>query len=198
MVHRFTDEQISWLTANVKGSSRRDLHARFNAHFGLELRLTQVVAAIKNRGLTNGLEGRFRSGHVPAHFGKKGVSFGGKATQFRPGANPKNWLPTGSEIVNEHGYTKVKVGEPKQWKFKHVLVWENLNGPLPQGDVVIFADGNRANFAPENLVRVSRSELLFLNRKKLISADPDLTKTAVNIAKVSVKLYERKKEIERG
>ena len=72
------------------------------------------------------------------------------------------------------------------------MVWEQNNGPIPDGYVVIFADRDKSNFDINNLVLVSRSELLVMNRNNLILDDRELTKTGVMLAKVIDKTNKRK------
>jgi len=82
--------------------------------------------------------------------------------------------PVGSERVRQ-GRVYVKTVGGK-WVGKHVLIWEGANGKVPQGHAVIFADGNKRNMALDNLLLVSKAELRFMNRKRLISACPDMTR----------------------
>lgn len=79
----------------------------------------------------------------------------------------------------------------------HRHLYEKTHGEkLSKNEVVIFADGDKTNFDIDNLVKVSRANLLFLNNKKLIFDDPELTKTGVNVSKVAEKIneLERKKD----
>ena len=46
----------------------------------------------------------------------------------------------------------------------------------------------------DNLLLVSRKQLLMLNRNNLISNDKDLTKTGLNIADIIIKLNELEKD----
>ena len=124
----------------------------------------------------------------------KGLNFGGKETQFKPGDMPWNYRPVGTERVSTDGYLEVKVADPKTWKAKHRIIWEEANGPIPKGHVVIFADGDRQNVALDNLLMISQRELSVLNTKGLITSDADLTKTGVIVANVMLKIGERKKE----
>lgn len=184
--HFYTQEQVDFLKATIKGTSRRELVALFNERFGLELSVSQIVGACKNRGLTNGRDGRFPSGHVPANKGMKGVG-GWAPTQFPKGHRPHNWQPAGSERVNGEGYVDIKIAEPNKWRAKHLVLWERENGPLPKGFAIIFADGDNRNFSQDNLVKVSRKELAYLNRNRLISEHAELTKTAITVARIAQK-----------
>lgn len=78
--------------------------------------------------------------------------------------------PVGSEYVGKDGYVMYKFAEKTtvpgakdNWKLKHVWVWEQANGPVPEGCNIYFADGNRRNFDPGNLVAVPKRVLGVLN-----------------------------------
>ena len=99
--------------------------------------------------------------------------------------------------MNGDGYVDIKIAEPSKWRGKHLVLWERKNGPLPKGFAVIFADGNRRNFDADNLVKVSRKELAYLNRNRLISPNAELTKTAITVAKIaqSLPVFEAKASV---
>jgi hypothetical protein len=99
--------------------------------------------------------------------------------------------PVGSERVNVDGYTEIKVSDPNKWRCKHVVIWEAHNGPMPKGYAIIFGDGNKENFELDNLILVSRQQLLTLNRNRLIQNDADLTRTGVIIADLYQKISQR-------
>ncbi|TLS37758.1 HNH endonuclease signature motif containing protein [Pseudalkalibacillus caeni] len=194
MPHRYTTEQVKFLTQNIEGRSRKELHEMFNDHFGLNLNLSQITSALKNRGLSNGLDSRFKPGRVPFNKGKTGPGAGGwEPTQFKKGHKPHNYKPVGTERVNGDGYVDIKIADPNKWRTKHNLIWEKENGPVPKGHVVIFGDGNRYNFDLDNLILVSRKQLAMLNKHNLIQKDADLTRTGVMLADLYRKIGERKK-----
>jgi len=99
-------------------------------------------------------------------------------------------LPLGSEREKK-GYVRIKTAQPNVWKYKQVFVWEQANGRLPEGHVVIFADKNTRNFALENLIAVSRKELLVMNRRGFIYKDRELTKAGNLLAKLSIIIRKR-------
>lgn len=92
------------------------------------------------------------------------------------------------------GYVDIKIADPNKWKGKHILIWEELHGPVPKGHAVIFADGNNRNFDPENLLLVSRKQLVRMNQRGLIQNDAELTKTGVIIADIYNKIGEAKRK----
>lgn len=121
---------------------------------------------------------RFRKGDVPSNKGKKIWQFMSresiertKATRFRTGHVPHNINPVGYERIGKCGYVYVKVENNKPMRPKHVVEWERINGcKKPEGMMVVFADGDRLNFSPDNLVLMSRSDA---TRRVVMSRTPE-------------------------
>jgi len=202
MNRKYTEEHIGYITANIKGCSFRDLTTMFNQKFGLELKVTTMVSLAARHGMGNGRDARFNKGHEPTQFrkgmipwnkGKKGINTGGKQTQFQKGQKGWNYKPVGTERTNTDGYVEIKIADPGKWKSKHIIIWEEANGLVPKGHVVIFADGNQQNVTLENLLLVSRRELAVMNKRRLIANNAELTKAGVVVADIYLKIGERKK-----
>ena len=200
MSRKYCPEHIEWLKENIPGRYFKDLTDMFNKQFGMDLKVTTMVSLTDRNGLHNGIDCHFNKGHEPTQFrkgmspwnkGMKGVG-GWEPTQFKKGQMPVNYRPVGSERVNVEDYTEMKVADPKTWTYKHVFVWEEHNGPVPKGYVVIFGDGNRRNFDPTNLILVSRKQLVRLNQNGLIQKDADLTRSAIILTDIISKVSERK------
>lgn len=189
----FTPEHLEFLRNHIVGRSKKELAELFNQHFQMNVTDKQIRACCKNHKLPpSGLTGRFEKGRVPFNKGMKGVDWGSKETQFKKGHIPKCYRPIGSERVNADGYVEIKITGPDKWKMKHTYVWEQTNGVIPEGHAVIFGDGNRFNFDLNNLLLVSRRQLLFLNRKHLIQNDAELTRVGLVIADIHQKISERR------
>ena len=103
-----------------------------------------------------------------------------------------NYRPIGSERINVDGYVEIKIADPNVWKLKHRVIWEQHYGPIPNHQPIIFLDRNKSNLDINNLAMVTNRQLLFLNGNKLIKSDAELTKTAINIAKIKEKIIEIK------
>lgn len=122
-----------------------------------------------HKGDSRGMSGRFGAGHETWNKGAKGWKAGGRSaqTRFRPGNRPHTWRPIGTERVTFDGILQRKMTEtgnpPKDWKAVHVMVWEETNGPVPRGHIVVFKDGNRQRIELENLELVTRPELMRRN-----------------------------------
>lgn len=195
MQHRFTEPQIEFITAHVKGRSREELTEMFNSHFMLALKISQITGFLKNNGLKSGVDARFKPDHTPFNKGRKKYWIGGEETQFKSGHRPHNYKPVGTERVNGDDYVDIKIVDPNKWKGKHIITWEQRNGPVPKGSVVIFGDGNRRNFDPDNLIMVSRKKLSTLNKHGLIQNNADLTRTGIIMADVIQKISDRKRSV---
>lgn len=193
-MHKFTAEQMKFLRDEYTKLPRKELCEAFNQRFYLALSCEQVVGCLKNHKIMSGRTGRFVKGRIPLNKGKKGISYPGmEATQFKVGNVPPKHKPVGSERIDTDGYIKVKVAEPKKWRHKHVLVWENANGPVPPGCVVIILDGNKQNIEIDNLQLTSRAEIAVANSLGLLKKDAELTKTGLLIAQVRLACGKKKK-----
>lgn len=192
----FTREQKDFIVQNVKGRLSQELADLVNEEFDLQITAKQMITFKKNHGLVSGIDSRFQKGSVPVNKGTRHVyNVGGNKTSFQKGHTPKNYMPVGSERVNADDYVDIKIADPNKWRGKHLIVWEKHNGrSVPLGHVVIFGDGNRRNFAPDNLLLVSRGQLAIMNRRGLIQNETELTKTGIIMADIYSKIGERKRK----
>lgn len=162
------------LTADIARDLGRSTSSVYQKAIGLGLRKTAQRISENARPLVESNAGqRFKPGQAPWNKGVKGLRLGSPETHFKPGeisgAAAQNMLPIGTERVTKDGIIMRKVaegmGRRRDWRPVHVLVWEEHNGPLPDGHAVIFADGDRGNFAPDNLLCLSRAELMRRNSR---------------------------------
>ena len=190
MARLLTSEQDAFLKANIKGVDSKTLTDLINRKFDLSLTSTQIRTYKKNHNLLSGLTGRFEKGSIPPNKGKK---YPGKTntTSFKKGQVCHNKLPIGTELMKADGYVWIKIAEPNKWRQKHVLIWEAANGKRPLGHAIIFADQDRLNSDLNNLVLVSCEELLILNKKRLLFADEQLSRSGVLVSKVLAKTRKR-------
>lgn len=131
---------------------------------------------------------RFRKGNVPWTKGKKGLHFGPQ-TEFKKGIVAHNRMPVGTIVMATIGYLKVKVGEPRTWRWVHRLVWEEMNGPIPKGMMLIFKDGNRENVEPENLKLITKQE--HMARYTIANYPPELRSATNLLGRLKRKIEER-------
>lgn len=191
-VKRYTKEELDYIRKITPGRHYHEIVDMFNKKFERQIDSKKLKGILRNHGISTGLTGRFEKGLPPHNKGKKFPGTGNRTT-FRKGAIPHNKMKVGEDTITTDGYIKTKIAEPDVWEYKHKLIWKEKNGPIPEGHSVIFADGNKLNLSIDNLLLVSKAELLMLNRRRLISEDSELTKTGLNVVKVMNKVYKIKK-----
>ncbi len=175
--YKYTEKQKEFILVNSDGTPTREMTRMFNEHFGTSLTIAQMRSYRgSNKIKCNVHEGKFKKNSVV------------------PRA-----LPIGSERVNYRGFIQVKVTDDigdsrKNWKYKHHIIWEENNGPLPKGYTIIFADKNKRNFAIDNLLLVSRCEMTTMYKHGLVFDNSDLTRTGSLIAKLQIKTNEKAKD----
>lgn len=138
---------------------------------------------------------RFQKGMTPWNKGMKGLQAGGRAkeTQFGKGHMPHNWVPVGTEQVRD-GYLYRKVTDTRSrhdWKMVHVMLWEEHNGPIPEGFILCFHDGIKSHITIDNLELITRAERM---RRNTIHRYPPELKDAIRAVG---KLKRTIKEVER-
>ena len=117
---------------------------------------------------------RFKKGNIPFNKGKKHWQYmkgesleRARKNWFKKGHHPVNANPVGFERRDRDGKVYVKTTDGRMC-LKHIAVWEQTNGTeVPDGMIVTFSDGDRENFSPDNLVLVSRSELMRLVNERM-------------------------------
>ena len=125
-------------------------------------------------------------------------------TQFKKGHLPHNTKPIGYERINKDGYVEVKVkmrpSSPlcnDNFAPKHRLIWEAVNGPIPKGHKLIFADGDKTNITLDNLLLITDAQMARLNQNHLIQPDKELTVAGLLVCDVISKAALRKKKTKR-
>lgn len=202
----YRDEELAFLREYAPGHTRKEIHAEYNRRFPERPRsFKSVVACMKNHSITNGLDGRFQKGRkseawnkgkkmTPEHRAKCEHSFFGSKNK------PPKTEPIGTEKKLSDGYIWVKVDDQLcakknvNWKQKQCLIWEQHNGPIPEGMFVTFLDGNRENFDLDNLALITRAEHARLNQSGLRSEDPEITQAALQLAKLTTKIGQRQRD----
>lgn len=192
--HSYSPEQLQFIEDRKK-MSRVELTAAFNTCFETSLSVSAIKGVCKRNNWRTGRTGLFEKGHVPhpnAH------PTGPNKTSFKKGQMPYNWRPIGHERLTKEGYHQRKITDTgntvSDYVELHRLLWEEHNGPIPPGHVVMFKDGNKDNIVIENLLLISRGELGVMNKKGLINTPADAKEIALLIAKITIKRNSINKE----
>lgn len=194
---KYTDDIIDFLREIAPGRNYKEIVEIFNKKYDLDMTVDKLSSLLSRKKINTGTLGQFKKNYIPWNKGKKGY-MGANKTSFKKGNTPANWLPVGGETISKEGYTLIKVNNEgsmwQRWALKHRVVWEQYHKKkIPKGAVIIFADGDRSNLDIGNLICVTREELKVLNKCRLISSVPELTKTGLNVAKIKIKLAEIRK-----
>lgn len=200
--HRWTTEQHEYMTATVPGNSHAEIRRLFNERFGLDLTDSQVKGYIARHKLHTGRTGKFKKGMVPFNKGLKGqCAPGSEKGWFKKGGFSHNRVPVGTERITEDGYLEVKYRDGhgvRNWRTKHSLLWEEANGPVPESHCVIFADGDKENMNPENLMLVDRKDLVRMNQDGLPRVNRETTESGVLIARIHNTIGEARRRAKKG
>lgn len=198
----WTDDMVDFLRENYPYYPNKELVAMIEEKFGVAVTEEKVKSAKSNFNLGHKVypnKGRFYKGAIPWNKGKTMSEETRKKlerTWFKKGNVAVNTKPLGSTRINTDGYKVIKLAKSGQWKLYSRYMYEKYhNVELKDDEAIIFADRNKENFDKDNLVKVNRKELLYLNKGGLIFEDKDLTKSGVVISKMEIAIDARRKDL---
>lgn len=170
----FNDEEQQFIIDNAYGISTDELTTLFNKKYNKNMSISQIRNWKEHHKIKNGVDAKFKKGQKQIY------------TYSRP---------LGSERVKYFNRTKetyIKVAHPKVWELKQNYMYKKYYGEMPENSVVIFLNGNRDDFSKENLECITLNEQYMMACSGLYFNDIDLTKTGIDIAKLMIKMKERK------
>lgn len=189
-------EYVEFLLEFIPGHTEAEIRQAFDERFGIVLTEANIGNFKHKHKIKSGTcGGRFQKGQKAHNKGQKvskEVYEKMAPNMFKKGQMPHNHKPVGSERISVDGYVEVKTKEPKTWRLKQRVLYEQYHGvKLEKSDVVLFLDGNRQNFSKDNLVKLTRTELARLNQDVKLRDNPEMNLTAVMIAKLKSKMGEK-------
>ena len=114
---------------------------------------------------------RFQNGQEPANKGKKQTEYmtpeaiaRTAKTRFKKGDLPHNTRYDGHERITVDGYVEIRVSAGN-YRLKHVVEWEKINGELPDSHCLLCQDGNKTNTTADNWKLTSRAENMYRNSR---------------------------------
>ena len=188
-------EYDAWLRENVPGHSANEIIDMFKERFGVSLTMWSLKNRETKLGVRQGtVGGQFAPGLIPWNKGRKAHAYCSPEaianmarTQFKRGQESHNTVKDGTERVGRDGYIEVKVPPEiaetgrthPRWIAKQRLIWEREHGrKLERGESVMFADGDKRNFDPANLVMVTQAQRLYINKNGIPYHDAEGLRTA--------------------
>lgn len=210
---KYSAAEMAWLEAN-RTMPISDYHAAFNKLFGRDVSAGNLHALRKRKGWKTGRTGQFAKGQAPANKGQRcpegvgGRHPNAQRSQFkkgnRTGQANLNYQPIGTERMCKDGYLERKMhdGLPLQsrWRAVHLVEWEAINGPIPEGHCLKSIDGDRTNADPANWQLIPRALLPRLNggrAKKHLAYDdaaPEVRPALLAIAKIDHRARELRRQ----
>lgn len=196
----YSGAEMAWLEANyamVIGA----YHAGFVSRFGRsDVEPMHLHSLRKRKGWKTGRTGHFVKG-APAHNkgkecppGTGGRHPNSRRTQFKAGQLPHNTHYLGHERVSKDGYVEISIDETnphtgfeRRYVLKHRWLWEQKNGPVPEGMALKCLDGDKLNTDPSNWEALPRAVLPRLNGRfgrDYDQAPAELKPTILAVAKL--------------
>lgn len=198
----FTEDQEQFVRDNYVTLGVKEISLLLKDRFKINKTPEQIKTYVQNHDIKSGRTGCFPKGHKSWNKGTKGLTSANSGS-FTRGHAPLNLKPLGTErICSKDGFVLMKVAErdpytgfPTRYKNKHVYLWEQENGPVPEGFVVAFIDSDKTNCEPDNLMLISRAELLILNQLGYKDTPDTLKPSVLALLKLKIKLFAKEKEM---
>ena len=193
-MRRYTEEERAFFLEYIPNHSAQEVADEFNRRFEYQITAKQAKSFRENHKLRSGRDCRFNkdSGGFKSEEHRRKAIAALKKNAFKKGNVPPCAVdkPIGYEAVNTGGYIKVKVADKPvkagdNWRLKHHLIYEREHGQIPDGCMILFADHDKRNFDPDNLVAVPRSLHSFISANGIGYWNRESLETAMNIAKLA-------------
>lgn len=206
---KYSNAEIDWLRENCTMEVNAWC-AAFRAAFGREDTTPAKLHSLRKRmGWKTGRTGHFETGAEPWSKGKKlPFNANSAAFHFEKGHRPHTWRGAGHESIGVEGYRWVIVdkinphtGAPTHRVQKHRLLWEQANGPIPDGHVLKCLDGDKSNADPWNWELIPIGMLPRLNGKSgrnYDTAAAELKPTIMAVAKLEHAAKKRRSGMAEG
>lgn len=190
----YPDGMEDFVRSIANGKTTKELTEAVNEKYGAgTITAKKMRAYKKNHNIVSGIDCKFQPGHIPANKGKPMSPEQYekcKETMFKKGQIPPNHINVGEYTHTTDGYLIRKIRETgtqrERFEFVHRTVWKKHNGPIPDGKMVSFLDGNKDNCSIENLFLTDNATNLEMNRQKLRFKNPELTAVGEKVARLNI------------
>ena len=164
----YTAAQDEWLKAHINDVCKwTELVQRFNETFNQQRTLTGIKRHCWGvLHLTSNRNGCFQKGNISHN--KRDIG-------SEHWENGYLWVKVDNKVSQNRDKRVVR----SNWKQKHILIWEEAHGKLPEGKQVVFLDGDKTNFDLDNLYCVDLGVMAVMNRNKWFTDSRENTLTAI-------------------
>ena len=206
MSKRWTEKEIEYLKLHFANTYTKQLCNILNKSytsiagkayaFGLKKSPEFLKAELEiqaDRLRVIGADSRYKPNHVPANKGKEmpeDIYIRCAPTMFKKGNKPHNSKHDGAERISVEGYLEVRIKEG-EYKYKHRVIYEQHYGPIPEGMIVRFKDGNKMNLNLDNLELIDRGQNMLNNTIQRFPKELIQTIRLVNKLKTKINAKEQ-------
>ena len=174
----FTDEEIAFVRDNAQRLTTRKLAEAFTERFGQPTGQTMIRRLMARNGINTMHEKR----NLPLPVGTERWSDYYKCMMVKV----RNMNVSGIKDKKQRDRLR-----NSQWMLKQNAIWESAHGKqLPKSKVIVFLDGDRTNYNPENLYASDLNVVGTIEKMQMHSEDADIYKTALMWGEL---FYEMKK-----
>lgn len=194
---RYPQGMYEFIRDNSWNVSSKEMAEIVNEKFGTSFTASGMKQFRQRHGIKSGCTGWYQKGHAPGTKGKTIEEICKndpeklarvRSTQFKKGHKPDNQYPLGTIAVTTGGYKIRKRSMTgtlwERWEFLHRAVWEEHNGPVPEGMCVSFRDSDRMNCDIENLMLITKAENAALTGNGYRSEIPELTDAGLAVIRL--------------
>lgn len=190
----YSQEQLDFIQSNCS-MERKSLTVKVNTTFGTTYSTDQIKSLCTRKKWNTGRTGCFQKGSIPLNKGTKGLTSANR-TSFKKGQITWNKKPIGYErVCSKDGYVLIKTAEPGLFELKHRVVWEKEKGPIPSGHVIAFKNQDKTDCRIDNLILMSRSEMVRYNQSYYKLATSDSNESCLLMAKIKNKKHQLHKQV---
>lgn len=161
-----TSEQVEFIRQAIQTMSTRECAKAFTEKFGESLGQTQLRRIMDRNGIKASVK---RNEFLPIGYERYSDYY--KCMMVKVGDY---------HISKEDSKNQRSKNRNSNWQLKQNYVWEKTNKTkIPKRWVVVFLDGNRMNYDPENLFAVPLQVAGTVEKFKMHSENPIIYKTAL-------------------
>lgn len=178
--HRYTDEEKQFCIDNINTLTYKQMADEFNTRF---------ISNVNSYAMSDLCTKQLKI--------KRNKNTGNFAVRKDRPAK----MPVGTEI-DKSGYIWTKVDSiyhegktlndqyKENWIQKQRLIYEQAFGEIPKGNIVVFLNGDRANFDINNLYSINRKAHAQMCKNNWYTNDKEHTLTAIKLCELACRLSE--------